>query len=120
MRVVLVADDDLNCRDSMRKVFEREGYTVEAVTDVDGALEALKSVQRFDLVVCDYRMPGKTGIDLLKELRRRESYVPVMMVSALADAATEATVKDLGAVELLKEPLRRTDLIDRAARIVGG
>jgi DNA-binding response OmpR family regulator len=119
MGAVLVADDDATCRASIQKVLERAGYRVETAGDVDSALGALKTY-RFDLVVCDYRMPGKSGIDLLRELRLQESRVPVLMVSAFADAATEATAKELGAIELLKKPLRRKDLIDRAARVIGG
>ena len=82
---ILVADDDKTCRDSIQKVLEREGHTVHAAGNVDGALEAL-GAGHFDLVVCDYRMPGKTGIDLLIELKRRQASVPVLMISAYADA----------------------------------
>src|SRR5205085_8879195 len=89
MGSILVADDDKTCRDSIQKVLEREGHMVQTAESVDGALEAL-GTDHFDLVVCDYRMPGKTGIDLLIELRRRESLVPVLMISAYADALVEA------------------------------
>ncbi len=116
---ILVADDDNTCRDSIRKVLEREGHTVQTAENVDGALEAI-NMGHFDLVVCDYRMPGKTGIDLLVELKRRRASVPVLMVSAYADALAEAAILQLGALELMKKPIRRQALIDRAARAVGG
>jgi DNA-binding NtrC family response regulator len=116
---ILVADDDKTCRDSIQKVLEREGHTVQAAENVDGALEALGTGD-FDLVVCDYRMPGKTGIDFLIELKRRESPVPVLMISAYADALVEAAIIKLGALELIKKPIRRQDLVARTARVVGG
>lgn len=116
---ILIADDDKTCRDSIQKVLEREGYTVHAASSVDGALQAF-GANHFDLVVCDYRMPGKTGIDLLIELRRQESAVPVLMISAYADALVEAAVKRLGALDVLKKPIRRQDLVERTARAVGG
>ena len=116
---ILVADDEKTCRDSIRKVLEREGHTVQTAENVDGALEAL-SADPYDLVVCDYRMPGKTGIDLLIELKRRQSSVPVLMISAYADALAEAAILHLGALEIMKKPIRRQALIDRAARAVGG
>ena len=116
---ILVADDDKTCRDSIQKVLEREGHTVLAADNVDSALEAL-SAGDFDLVVCDYRMPGKTGIDLLIELKHRESLVPVLMISAYADAFVEAAIKRLGALELMKKPIRRQDLVACTARVVGG
>jgi len=115
---ILVADDDKTYRDSIQKVLEREGYQVQSAGDVDSALEALRA-RRFDLVVCDYRMPGKTGIDLLQELKRQQSTIPVLMISAFADPATEAHAVELGA-ELMKKPIRRQDLIDRTARYIGG
>jgi DNA-binding NtrC family response regulator len=114
---ILVADDDGTCRSSIQKVLEREGHTVETAENVDQALDAL-SIGQFDLVVCDYRMPGKTGIDLLKELRHRQESVPVLMISAYADAVAEAAILQLGAV-LLKKPIRRQTLVDRAAEVVG-
>ena len=119
MSRILVADDDQTCRDSIKRVLEREGHVVETAGDVDSALDAIGR-QPFDLIVCDYRMPGKTGLDLLVELRKRESTVPVLMISAFADAETEMAAKELGALELLKKPFRRQELIDRTTKAVGG
>ena len=118
MGSILVADDDKTYRDSIQKVLEREGYQVESAGDVDSALEALQA-RRFDLVVCDYRMPGKSGIDLLRELKKKQSTIPVLMISAWADPATEAHALELGA-EMMRKPIRRQDLIDRTARCLGG
>ena len=116
---ILVADDDKTCRDSIQKVLEREGYSVKVAEDVDSALAVLRNGS-FDLVVCDYRMPGKTGIDLLLELRNQQSPVPVLMISAFADDHTEAAVRELGALNLLRKPIRRRELIDQAHRVLGG
>ena len=119
MRTILVADDDQMFRESIRRILERQGYDVESVPDVDSALRSLGE-RHFDLVVCDYRMPGRSGIDLLKELNQQESRVPVMMVSALLDAATKELARELGAVEILDKPVRRQDLINGAAKVIGG
>ena len=119
MGTILVADDDKTCRDSIQKVLEREGHTVQTAESVDRALETLDT-GHYDLVVCDYRMPGKTGIDLLVELRRKESHVPVLMISAYADALVEAAILRLGALEILKKPIRRQELVAHTARVVGG
>jgi DNA-binding NtrC family response regulator len=116
---ILVTDDDQTCRDSIQKVLEREGHTVQTAENVDTALEALHR-DHFDLVVCDYRMPGKTGIDLLLELKRRQASVPVLMISAYADAVAERAIMQLGALELMKKPIRRQALVARAARVMGG
>ena len=115
---ILVADDDKTCRDSIRKILEREGHVVESAPDVDSALDAIGR-HPFDLIVCDYRMPGKTGLDLLIELRRRRAAAPVLMISAFADAETEAAAKELGVLDLLRKPFRRQQLVERAAQFKG-
>ena len=116
---ILITDDDQTCREPIQKVLEREGHTVQTAENVDTALEALHR-DHFDLVVCDYRMPGKTGIDLLLELKRRQASVPVLMISAYADAVAERAIMQLGALELMKKPIRRQALVARAARVMGG
>jgi DNA-binding response OmpR family regulator len=88
---------------------------VEGAADVDLALEAMER-RDFDLIVCDCRMPGKSGLDFLSELRRMHSTIPVLMISAFADSETEAEAKRLGAEELLRKPFRRQELVDRAQR----
>ena len=111
MGLILIADDDRTCRDSIQKTLEREGHVVEGAGDVDSAMRA--AAQRpFDLIVCDYRMPGKTGLDLLAELKEVGSHVPVLMISAFADAHTEEAAKRLGARAVLKKPFRRQELLD--------
>jgi DNA-binding NtrC family response regulator len=113
MGMILVTDDDTTCRTSIQKILEREGHLVEGAADVDHALAAIER-QRFDLIVCDYRMPGKTGLDLLAELRRVHSTTPVLMISAFADSETEAEAKRMGAEELLRKPFRRQELVEHA------
>ena len=115
MGLILVADDDRTCRDSIQKTLEREGHIVEGAADVDSAMVAVEK-HAFDLIVCDYRMPGKTGLDLLAELKEKGSQVPVLMISAYADVETEEAAKRLGALELLRKPFRRQQLIHRASQ----
>ena len=115
MNSILVIDDNSTCRDSMTKILEREGYSVQGVKDVPSALEAL-NVQPYDMLVCDYRMPGRTGLELLSELRQARRAMPVVMVSAFADDDTEAAAKRLGAGVLLRKPFRRQQLVDEARR----
>jgi DNA-binding response OmpR family regulator len=116
---ILIADDDKNCRDSIQKVLEKEGHDVRTAKDVDAALAAL-GLDHYDLVVCDYRMPGKTGMDLLAEMRRNGSSVPVLVISAFADGTAEASFLELGAMGFLRKPIRRQELIEQTAKVVGG
>ena len=96
---------------------EREGYRVRTAANVNDALDAIHSTG-FDLIVCDFRMPGRTGLDLLAELHENGPQIPVLMVSAYADPRTEAAVVELGATGLLKKPFRRQDLLASIARAI--
>jgi DNA-binding NtrC family response regulator len=119
MGLILVTDDDRTCRDSIQKTLERGGHTVEGRGDVESAILASEQYA-FDLILCDYRMPGKTGLDLLAELKEKGSAVPVVMISAFADACTEAIAKQLGARAFLKKPFRRQELLDCAFNALEG
>jgi DNA-binding NtrC family response regulator len=117
MQTILITDDDTACRDTIQRTLERHGYRVESAAGVDDALDAIRHTS-FDLIVCDFRMPGKTGLDLLAELNARGPQIPVLMVSAYADSRTEAAVVELGAAGLLRKPFRRQDLLDSVARAI--
>jgi DNA-binding NtrC family response regulator len=114
MAAILVVDDDSACRSAIQRTLEHEDYFVEGAADVDSALRALAR-RAFDLIVCDYRMPGRTGLDLLEAVKRDAPRIPVLLVSGYADAATEATAAAMGAARFLTKPFRRRDLLDSVA-----
>jgi DNA-binding NtrC family response regulator len=117
METILITDDDRVCREAIQRTLERQGYRVQGAEDVDAALDAIRRIP-FDLIVCDFRMPGKTGLDLLAELHARGPQIPVLMVSAYTDANTEAAAVQLGAAGLLRKPFRRQDLLDCVERAI--
>ncbi|HSA94916.1 MAG TPA: response regulator, partial [Acidobacteriota bacterium] len=104
---ILVIDDEEGIRKSLKMILEYEGYEYfEASTGEDG-LEMLRDIVGIDLVLLDIRMPGRTGLEVLAELRERP-YVPeVIMISGQGtiQAAVEAT--KLGAFDFLEKPLHR-------------
>jgi DNA-binding NtrC family response regulator len=114
MAMILVTDDDCACRDTMQRTLERAGHRVESAADVDDALEAIRNTP-FDLIVCDCRMPGKSGLDLLVELNRIGSHIPFLMVTAYTDVKTETAIKQLGG-GFLRKPLRREEFVQSVAR----
>jgi two-component system response regulator HydG len=115
MATILVTDDDNLCRDAMKLTLERDGHIVEGAANADAALDALHR-KYFDLIVCDYRMPGRTGLDLLLQMRHEGPDIPFLMVSACADTDTTAAASKLGAAGLLRKPFRRQDLTDTVNR----
>jgi len=117
MATILVTDDDGACRHTIQRTLERVGHIVEGAADATGALDAIGKKQ-FDLIVCDFRMPGRSGLDLLLELKKQGSKIPFLLVSAFTDTNTEAAATQLGATGLLRKPFRRQDLIDTVSRAV--
>ncbi len=115
MATILIADDEKAFRESIQKVLERDGHNVEAVDNVDIALQRIKE-RRFNLVITDVRMPGKSGLDLLRELAESGCMVPVILVSAYVDSEMEFAAHAMGAAGLLHKPLRRRALMECASR----
>ena len=78
---ILLIDDDEWIRDSMRVFFETEGCRL---TSVETAEEALDMVHRqdFDLVICDYKLPGLSGLTFLKELRQVQAQALTILITA--------------------------------------
>jgi DNA-binding NtrC family response regulator len=111
MSRILVVDDDPTCRDSVKVVLHKAGHCVDGAEGVDQALAALDRSPA-DLVVSDYRMAHKTGIDLLKAIRDRETGPRVLLLSAHVDPAIEETALALGAVGIIRKPVKRHELIE--------
>jgi two-component system nitrogen regulation response regulator NtrX len=104
---ILVIDDEENIRKSLKMILEYEGYEFfEAATGEDG-LEKLQETVGIDLVILDIKMPGKSGLEVLAELRTRPFVPEVIMISGQGtiQAAVEAT--KLGAFDFLEKPLHR-------------
>lgn len=101
-RTVLVIDDERGPRESLRILLKND-YRVLCADSVDRGLELLQA-EKPDIVVMDIRMPGKNGIDGLREIREQDPVVPVIMLTGFGtlDSAQEAI--RLGANDYLRKP----------------
>lgn len=115
--VVLLVDDDEVVRDLLGMALEDAGFQVLHAPEGDAALRLLGD-QHVDLVLLDMRMPGKSGLEVLAELRRRHSAVqlPVLMVSAADDSAGVVEALNAGANDYVTKPV---DLKVTLARVQG-
>ncbi len=103
---ILVVDDEKNIRRTMRMVLEGEGFEV---IDVESGEAALKSLDQheIDLMILDVRLPGKDGIEVLRELRSDHPRLPVIMISGHASVAEAVNAVQLGATDFFEKPLDR-------------
>ncbi|MCH7600037.1 MAG: sigma-54-dependent Fis family transcriptional regulator [Myxococcales bacterium] len=102
MAFILVVDDEIGVRESLRMLLKSE-FTVATAADVESALQTL-SERTPDLIILDLVMPGRGGLDLLRELRDRRVKVPVVVLTATntIDAAV-AAMKE-GAADFITKP----------------
>jgi DNA-binding NtrC family response regulator len=107
---ILVVDDELSNRKILEQVLSRAGYGVE--TAEDGA-EALKRLDAFhpDLLILDYMMPGMSGIDLLRELRKRDDDTPVIMITAYGTVERAVEAVHEGAYDFITRPFNPEHIV---------
>jgi DNA-binding response OmpR family regulator len=107
---LLIAEDEPEMRDLLRKVLEKEGYRVSVAADGREAL-ALILRESFDLIVTDMLMPYDGGLELLAAVRRSHLALPVIIVTAFGDWDTYSRALELGAAAFINKPLRMSELI---------
>ena len=100
---MLVVDDERAIRDTLREILEDAGYEVAVAEDGVKALEQFNQ-ERYDVVLCDIKMPGMDGIELLDKLQA-ESEVPVVMVSGHGTIETAVDALKRGAYDYIEKPL---------------
>src|SRR3712207_1903803 len=99
---VLVVDDDRRLRDLLTRFLTENGYRVTAAASAAEARAKTESFV-FDALVLDVMMPGESGFDYARSLRQ-ESQVPILMLTARADASDRVTGLEIGADDYLPKP----------------
>src|SRR4051812_5015372 len=99
---LLVIDDDRRIRDLLSRFLAQQGYRVSTAETAADARTKLTHLS-FDLLIVDVMMPGESGFEFVKSLRTR-SEVPVLMLTAKAEADSRITGLELGADDYLPKP----------------
>lgn len=113
---ILIADDDEELAQLLRDFLTREGFDVEIAHNADDALAAARA-QPFDALVLDVMMPGRSGLDALRELRR-ESPLPVLMLTALGEDIDRILGLELGADDYIPKPCNPRELAARLRAVL--
>jgi DNA-binding response OmpR family regulator len=109
---VLVAEDDPGLRSVLQRGLRRSGYVVDAVEDGERALRYLRGYD-YEVAVLDWRLPGSSGLDVVREMRRRGSRVPILMLTARDTTADRVEGLDAGADDYLVKPFEFAELLAR-------
>jgi DNA-binding response OmpR family regulator len=113
---VLVVDDDAILRRVLRTALAQGGFDVAQVGSGRDALH-LAEAYEFELIITDLQMPGMDGVALLRALRERRVYSPVIVMSG-APEAQRADILAVGAFEFLPKPFNTADLLAVARQAV--
>ena len=114
---VLVVDDEPSMRWTMAEFLRRGGYEPLAAADCDAAL-AVADGGELDAAVVDLILPGRSGLELLRELSARGEYVPVIMITGEPDSPAVAEIVRMGAYDFIPKPVRKDALLKAVAGAV--
>jgi CheY-like chemotaxis protein len=114
-----LCEDDPDVRRFSRETLDELGYDVIEASDVDSALDALRSAGRIDLLFTDIVLPGgRTGADLAREARELQPDLKVLFATGYARSALEERQDPGSGVELLLKPFGVDDLANRLRAIL--
>lgn len=109
---ILVAEDQKDLNDIIVKELRQNHYTVDSCYDGEAALDYIRCAE-YDAVILDIMMPRKTGIEVVKQLRRDKNHVPVLLLTALDSIEDRVTGLDAGADDYLIKPFALDELTAR-------
>ncbi|PCC71567.1 Response regulator receiver domain-containing protein [Nannocystis exedens] len=118
-RLIGIVDDDASLRRSLGNLLGSTGFNVETFASAEAFLQAGKA-EAMDALVLDVRMPGMSGVDLLVELGRRDSRLPVVVLTAHGDDDVRKQCLRAGALAFLTKPFQAQELLDAIERVTSG
>jgi len=107
---ILVVDDDQDFRWAIGNVLQAEGYRVTQAQDGE---EALKLLEKYvpDLILLDYRMPGRDGISVSTDIKKRIPALPIIMITAYAEVKSAVEAMKTGVYDYVTKPIDNNDLL---------
>lgn len=114
---ILVVEDDLPIAAFVGTILEREGYAVALVEDGSRVLDCI-AARRPDLILLDWMLPGKDGLQVCREIRQLPVYIPIIMLTAKDDEIDKVVGLEIGADDYITKPFRSRELIARVRAIL--
>jgi DNA-binding response OmpR family regulator len=107
---ILVVDDNKDTCHVISSILKEEGYNVDRAYNGRQAIEKIK-VKGYNLMILDYKLAGMDGIDVLKEVRKTEPSLKIIMISAYGSPSIKSMAKKLGACRFLDKPFNVKRLV---------
>jgi two-component system, OmpR family, manganese sensing response regulator len=116
MRILLV-DDETELTDPLSRLLKREGYTVDAAYDGEKGSQMAKN-NTYDLLILDWMLPEKTGLEICQELRQQGKATPVLFLTAKDTLDDRVQGLDAGADDYLVKPFELRELLARVRALL--
>ncbi len=115
-KILLVDDDTFICQ-ILKKHLQNHNYQVEIAYSGQKALEQFKK-NKFDLVLCDFRLPDTSGLELLQKIRALKQEIPVIIITAYADVKMAVKLMKMGASDYITKPIQQEELLMLIKKII--
>lgn len=106
-----MVDDDQESRDLLYEVLNANGYSVEVAEDGEGLWKALRVDDGKAIILIDLRMPGESGLDLLRKLQEKKIACDAILMSSFITATERDLARELGVRTFLEKPFRLSELL---------
>ncbi|WP_319269755.1 sigma-54 dependent transcriptional regulator [uncultured Draconibacterium sp.] len=110
MEKILIIDDDTFICEILKKHLQNNKYDAEIAFNGRNALKLFKEY-KFDLVLCDFRLPDTSGLELMQQLKAINQSVPVIIMTAYADVRMAVKLMKLGASDYITKPIQQEELL---------
>lgn len=120
-KTVLLIEDEQNIIEAISFILSRDGWTVKTHANGQTALDAVRAGHP-DVVILDVMLPGKSGFDILQEIRADVALadVPVLMLSARGQAKDLEMAERAGANQYMTKPFSNAEVLDAVRALVHG
>lgn len=116
---ILVIDDEAEIREGLELLLSSEGYSVTSAETGEAGLARLEQ-EPFDLLLLDVSLPGRSGLDLLRDIRQRDPHLPVVLITAYGSIDMARQAFKSGAQDYITKPWSNDELLAQIASAVEG
>lgn len=113
---ILIVDDDKEISDLLQEFFQKHGMRVSAARDEDEMQAALRRAP-VDLIILDVMLPGKSGLDICRDLRTHSS-IPIIMLTAVTETIDRVVGLEMGADDYVPKPFDPRELLARTRAVL--
>ena len=114
----LLVDDDEMIRDALAVAFKNKGCCLKVYENAEKGLQALEE-ERFDIIICDFKLPGMDGLEFFKLVGNYQSHILKILISGYGDKELNSKSSRIGVHAFIQKPFLVKQLIDSLVHLLG-